>query len=66
MVYRRQNKDGTTTRYDITVENPTGASRGVAQIELDGVALPPSARLIPLAEDCVSHAVRVTLGSSRE
>ena len=66
MVYRRQNKDGTTTRYDITVENPTGASRGVAQIELDGVALPPSARLIPLAEDCVSHTVRVTLGSSRE
>jgi len=47
--------------YDIVVENPSGVCRGVAVIELDGVALhDPTA--VPLADDHQSHRVRVVLG----
>jgi len=50
-----------SARYDIAVENPHGVSRGVARIELDGVALPAAAP-IPLADDGARHRVRVVLG----
>jgi cyclic beta-1,2-glucan synthetase len=48
-----------STRYAIAVENPRGVSRGVASVELDGIAL---AGAIPLADDGVIHHVRVVLG----
>jgi cyclic beta-1,2-glucan synthetase len=55
-----------SARYDIAVENPRGVTRGVTRAELDGAALPTaqpgnSAR-VPLADDGVSHRVRVILG----
>jgi cyclic beta-1,2-glucan glucanotransferase len=50
-----------SARYDIAVENPSGVCRGVAVLELDGVALDdPSG--VPLADDRKIHRVRVILG----
>ena len=49
------------TRYDITVENPAGVTRGVARIELDGERQ-PDGQGIPLVEDGQVHRVRVALG----
>jgi cyclic beta-1,2-glucan glucanotransferase len=51
-----------SSRYDITVENPRGVSRGVARTELDGTALPGSQARILLAADGATHRVRVVLG----
>ncbi|MBI3782116.1 MAG: hypothetical protein HY270_01820 [Deltaproteobacteria bacterium] len=55
-----------SARYEIAVENPDGVSRGVAQVEIDGVAQalaqPGTAARIPLSEDGVTHRVRVVLG----
>jgi cyclic beta-1,2-glucan synthetase len=50
-----------SARYDIVVENPRGAGRGISALELDGVALDdPSG--IPLADDHQTHRVRAVLG----
>jgi cyclic beta-1,2-glucan synthetase len=49
-----------SARYEITVENPHGVTRGVSSVELDGVSL---AGGIPLADDGVTHHVRVVLRS---
>jgi cyclic beta-1,2-glucan synthetase len=49
--------------YDIDVENPTGASRGIASIEVDGIAL-PAGEPIPLHDDGKRHHVRVVLGAA--
>lgn len=46
--------------YDITVENPQGITRGVAQVELDGRRLQD--RLIPLERTLVRHHVLVRMG----
>jgi cyclic beta-1,2-glucan synthetase len=43
------------------VENPQSISRGVASIELDGKALAETGS-IPLADDGVTHQVRLVLG----
>jgi cyclic beta-1,2-glucan synthetase len=51
-----------SARYEIVVENPHGASRGVASAYLDGVPLPPGAAAIGLADDGATHHVRVVLG----
>jgi cyclic beta-1,2-glucan synthetase len=51
-----------SARYDITVENPRGVTRGVTRVELDGVALPGNPPQIPLSNDGTAHRVRVTLG----
>ncbi len=51
-----------SARYDISVENPRGVSRGVTCVELDGATLPESAPQIPLTDDGVTHRVRVVLG----
>ena len=51
-----------SARYNITVENPRGVSRGVARVELDGVALADTRAPVPLADDGATHRVRVTLG----
>ncbi len=49
-------------RYEIKVENPSGVSRGVAAIELDGKMLPPNSA-IELRDDGAVHRVRIMLGS---
>ncbi len=51
-----------SARYEIAVENPRGVSRGIASIELDGEALSRNRPVIPLANDGVTHRVRITLG----
>jgi cyclic beta-1,2-glucan synthetase len=48
------------TRYSIKVENPSGVSRGVAEVWLDDVQQPGLE--IPLADDGQTHQVRVVLG----
>jgi cyclic beta-1,2-glucan synthetase len=48
-----------TTEYVIAVENPHGAERGVAAVELDGRRLREG--LVPLVDDGARHEVRVTL-----
>jgi cyclic beta-1,2-glucan synthetase len=50
-----------SARYEVTVENPRGAARGVSHVELDGMAL-PDITTIALADDGVTHRVRVVLG----
>jgi cyclic beta-1,2-glucan synthetase len=48
------------THYHIKVENPYGASRGVANVELDGE--PQETDEIVLTNDSEIHRVRVVLG----
>jgi cyclic beta-1,2-glucan synthetase len=48
--------------YEITVENPRGAGRGVSQILLDGITLPGDRPKVPLIDDGNKHQVRVTVG----
>jgi cyclic beta-1,2-glucan synthetase len=50
------------TRYEILVENPQGAVRGVAIVELDGQPLPRGPARIALVDDGATHRVRVVLG----
>ena len=50
-----------SARYEIVVQNPAGVSRGVASIELDGAAL-DCGTPIPLADDGITHHVRIVLG----
>ncbi|HEY5220059.1 MAG TPA: protein ndvB, partial [Gemmatimonadaceae bacterium] len=51
-----------TARYEIAVENPGRVCRGVATLELDGVALDDRTG-IPLVGDEQVHRVRVVLGN---
>ena len=50
-----------SARYDIVVENPQKVSRGVASVEVDGVALGGDFT-IALADDGNTHRVRIVLG----
>ncbi|HEY0517857.1 MAG TPA: glycosyl hydrolase family 65 protein, partial [Ilumatobacteraceae bacterium] len=50
-----------SARYEITVQNPHGVSRGVTRIEVDGTPVPDGGS-IPLADDGVTHQVTITLG----
>jgi len=50
-----------STRYEIEVENPSGVTRGVTHLALDGKVL--SRNLVDLTDDGATHRVRVTLGS---
>ena len=50
-------------RYEITVENPHGVSRGVREIWLDGQRLTGTPALIPLVRDATTHRARIVLGS---
>ncbi len=50
------------TRYEISVENPTGVTRGVIQLELDGYPQAVEAG-VPLLRDGKVHQVRVVLGT---
>jgi cyclic beta-1,2-glucan synthetase len=51
-----------SARYEISVENPRGVSRGVTSSELDGKLLPGGSAAIPLVDDGATHSVRVVLG----
>jgi cyclic beta-1,2-glucan synthetase len=53
-----------SARYDIAVENPDGVCRGVAVLELDGVAL-DDRWSIALADDHKIHRVRAVLRDGR-
>jgi cyclic beta-1,2-glucan synthetase len=57
MVYRH----GTAT-YEIHVENPRGATRGVALAMLDGASLHGTPPRFPLVDNGKIHAVRIVLG----
>jgi cyclic beta-1,2-glucan synthetase len=49
-----------SSRYRIQVENPSGSSRGVSTVEVDGVA--QEADEVTLKDDGVNHQVRIVLG----
>jgi cyclic beta-1,2-glucan synthetase len=51
-----------SARYEISVENPRGVSRGVTSSELDGKLLQDGGAAIPLVDDGATHRVRVVLG----
>ena len=51
-----------STRYEITVKNPRSVSRGVSSVELDGKALAARPAQITLADDGITHRVRIVLG----
>jgi cyclic beta-1,2-glucan synthetase len=53
-----------SARYAIRVENPDGATRGVAAVEVDGVPRAAGSARIPLADDGTTHHVRVVLGAA--
>jgi len=57
IVYRHN-----STRYEIAVENPHSVSRGVTSVELDGKPLAERPAQIALADDDVTHRVRIILG----
>jgi cyclic beta-1,2-glucan synthetase len=48
------------TRYQISVQNPSGVNRGVAEITFDGEALPSGD--VPLLGDGEEHEVQVRMG----
>jgi cyclic beta-1,2-glucan synthetase len=51
-----------STLYEILVENPGGAGRGIASAEIDGVATVERPLRVPVWDDGMTHHVRVTLG----
>ena len=50
-----------SARYDLVVENPRNASRGVSSVEVDGVSLDGDLS-IGLANDRTTHRIRIVLG----
>jgi cyclic beta-1,2-glucan synthetase len=51
-----------SARYELTVENPRGVTRGISSVELDGAGLEGGAAGIPLVDDGGTHRVRIVLG----
>jgi cyclic beta-1,2-glucan synthetase len=51
-----------STRYEITVENPHGVSRGITRAEFDGQPLSEGPIRVPLHDDGISHKIRAVLG----
>jgi cyclic beta-1,2-glucan synthetase len=66
LVHQYSGKNGRRTRYEIRVENPDGASRGVREVWCDGVAMAPvdATARIRLVDDGQTHKVRVVLGAA--
>ena len=65
LTYRHRGGGGRVTTYEIEVENPHGVEKGVAAIEVDGVAQALDASCAPgfaAMDDGGSHRVRVTMG----
>ncbi len=52
------------TLYHIAIENPDHCSRGVALVEVDGIAV--ADKIVTLLDDGVPHEVRVVLGEPLE
>jgi cyclic beta-1,2-glucan synthetase len=50
------------SRYEITVENSSGVTRGISHVEVDGVPLAPGVASLPLIDDGRTRRVRVLLG----
>jgi cyclic beta-1,2-glucan synthetase len=50
------------SRYEITVENPSGVTRGVSTVEVDGTPLVSGRAGLPLIDDGATRRVRVILG----
>ena len=57
MTVRRQ-----SARYEITVQNPAGVSRGVCFAEMDGVEITERPLRLRIADDGAVHRVLVKLG----
>jgi cyclic beta-1,2-glucan synthetase len=51
-----------SARYELTVENPRGVSRGVSSVEVDGAAPVSGGAPLRLTDDGATHSVRVVLG----
>ena len=51
-----------SARYELVVSNPHGATQGVSKVTLDGRALDPQVRAIPLEDDGATHRIEVVLG----
>jgi cyclic beta-1,2-glucan synthetase len=51
-----------TAQYEISVENPRNAQRGVTEALLDGVPVDARPVRIPLSDDGAVHKVQITLG----
>lgn len=51
-----------SSRYEISVENPSGVCRGILTIKLDGEMLPEDSALIPLLDDGNAHHLQIVLG----
>jgi cyclic beta-1,2-glucan synthetase len=51
-----------SARYEILVENPDGAGRGVLAAELDGIAIAERPLHLPLLDDGMTHRIQVRLG----
>jgi cyclic beta-1,2-glucan synthetase len=50
------------SRYEITVENPRGVSRGIERVEMDGVRVELGPSGLPLTADRGTHRVHVWMG----
>ena len=53
-----------SSRYEIAVENPDGAGRGVAFAALDDAVVTVRPLILPLSDDGATHHVRLRLGCS--
>ena len=51
-----------STRYDITVENPHGVSRGITTAECDGTLIAGASIRVLLIDDGKIHRIRAVLG----
>ena len=50
------------SRYEISVLNPNGVSRGVSSMEVDGAPVPSGSANVKLMDDGATHRIRVILG----
>jgi len=50
------------SRYEITVENPKGVTRGVERVEVDGARVELGPQGLPLLDDGAPHRVRIWMG----
>jgi cyclic beta-1,2-glucan synthetase len=51
-----------TARYEISVDNPDGLSRGVSHAEIDGAPLPAGPIRLQLMDDGLTHRLQVRIG----
>jgi cyclic beta-1,2-glucan synthetase len=51
-----------STRYDITIENPSGVNRGVCFAEMNGIAIAERPLRLRVVNDGAVHRIRVRLG----